>query len=459
MVAPSSGRLGVVDRAVDQPTPGLWRGPGSLLVWLLALYPLWWVLGLQALIFPMLAVPMAISLTRRRHVELPPAFGIWLCFCLVVAASLLMLDVNPPGTVAGGWLGRLPGALYRFGGYISVTIIALYAVNLSEREFPRRRLIGLLSYLGLVTVVGGLLGTFAGTFEFTSPVEAVLPHGIRSNGFVKSLVHPQASQVMDFLGYETPRPAAPWGYTNTWGNIMAICAGWIAVAAFCFRTSTRHRVAAVALLAIAVVPIVHSMNRGLWLNLGVIAVVVAVRMFIVGRLWMIGVLVGAGLVALLAIAVTPLGDVVSARIDNGHSDDGRGYSTEQALAAVPHSPVLGFGSTRNTVGSADSIAIGPTEACPNCGSRTLGGNGQLWQVVFAHGLAGVACYLGFFLAVLWRFRRDHSPVGIVGWVVMVLSLTSMFYYNALLPPLVLTMLCYVLLWRNERDGAVEGMAP
>lgn len=436
--------------------PGLLRGPGAPLTWLLLLFPLWWLLGLGGLIFFLAAIPMGIALLRRERIEIPPGFGIWLAFCLVVIVSAVAIGLNPEGTMTGSWAGRIPGVAFRIAGYGSVTIICLYAVNLSETDFPRRRLVGLLAATGVITVAGGLLGTVAGHWEFTSPLEALLPKQLASDAFVKSLVHPQAAQVMDFLGYETPRPAAPWGYTNTWGNMLAITAPWLAVAVACYRTSPRVRFAAVAVLAVALLPAVYSMNRGLWLNLGVAAVVVAIRFLACGRWWPLTALATTGVVALAAVLVTPLGQVVMARIDNGHSDDGRGYSTMRALQALPESPVLGFGSTRQTVGSGESIAVGPTEQCPRCGGRTLGGNGQLWQVLFAHGLAGAVAYVGFFVAVLWRFRRDHSGIGIVASAVMVLSLSSMFYYNALVAPLAITLLCYALLWRNERDRAVKG---
>lgn len=434
----------------------MWRGPGALLTWLLLLFPVWWLLGLGGLAFFVVAVPMGIALLRRDRIEIPPGFGLWLAFLLVVLVSAVAIELNPTGTVAGDWVGRIPGVLFRVVGYAAATVICLYAVNLSEREFPRRRLVNLLAATGVITVAGGLVGTFAGHWEFTAPLEALLPKPLASDAFVKSLVHPQAAQVMDFLGYETPRPAAPWGYTNTWGNMLAIAAPWIAVAVACYRTSTRVKLAALAVLAVAVVPAVYSMNRGLWLNLAIAGVFVAVRFVAAGKWWPMVALGATVLVTAAAVLVTPLGQVVAARFANGHSDDGRGYSTMRALQSLPESPVLGFGSTRQTIGSGDSIAVGPTPQCPRCGGRTLGGNGQLWQLLFAHGLLGAATYVGFFAAVLWRFRRDHSAIGIVASVVMLMSLTSMFYYNALVAPLVITLLCYALLWRNERDRAVEG---
>ena len=70
----------------------------------------------------------------------------------------------------------------------------------------------------------------AGRFEFTSSVEMVLPPRIRNEAFVQSLVHPYAAQIMDLVGGAAPRPAAPWGYTNTWGHNFCLLVGWFLVA-------------------------------------------------------------------------------------------------------------------------------------------------------------------------------------------------------------------------------------
>ncbi|MEV0645189.1 hypothetical protein AB0I28_07985 [Phytomonospora sp. NPDC050363] len=436
---------------------------------MLVLYPLWWALGLGTLIFFIMAVPMAVWLVRRGRanaaaaspglrrpsftagIALPPAFGLWLAFCAVVVISLLALELDPAGTIPGGLVGRLPGAMFKVAGYAAVTICLLYAGNLTERELSRRRLAKMLAWLFAVTVAGGLLGILAGHFEFTSPLEMLLPPKVAKDGFVKSLVHPSAAQVMDFLGYETPRPAAPWGYTNTWGNNLGILAPFAIVAAWAWPTGRMVRLGAAALLLVALVPAIYSMNRGLWLNLGVAGAFVAVRLLLAGRLWILGAGAALLLTGGILLAATPLGGVVQQRLDNGHSDDGRGYSTEQAVEGVSGSPVIGYGSTRKTIGSGASIAVGATEECPRCGGRVIGGNGQLWQALYAHGIAGAVCYVGFFLVVLWRFRHDRSPLGLAASTAMLLSLTSMFYYNALVTPLALTMLAYALLWRNKRE--------
>jgi hypothetical protein len=425
-----------------------------MLTGLLLLYPLWWVLGLGVLSFPFVAVPMAVTLVRwhraGRPIRLPPGFVLWLIFLAVLLLGLTALDANPVGTVAADGVSRLAGAGYRIVGYLSLTVLLLYAGNLTESELPQRRLIRLLAWLFALTVAGGLIGTFAGHLALTSPVELLLPAELRGNGFIQSLVHPYAAQVMDVGQGEVPRPAAPWGYTNTWGNNVVLLIGWLVAAAWGFRTNRSLRLLAIGLLGLALIPIVYSLNRGMWIGLAVVATWVAVRLALRGRLTAL--VAGAGVVALLAVALaaSPLGETVRQRLDYGRSDGIRAYLSERALTGMAESPVIGFGSTRNTQGGRHSIAIGPTSDCEQCGGFTVGGNGQLWQLLFAHGLLGTVGYFGFFGYALWRFRHDRSAVGLAGTGAIVGSFVSALWYNALVTPLALLMLSYALLWRNHQ---------
>ncbi|HWH00143.1 MAG TPA: hypothetical protein VNV66_12665 [Pilimelia sp.] len=427
--------------------------PAWPVVGLLLLYPLWWALGLGVLIFPLVAGPMLLLLVRVHHagrpVRLPPGFAWWAVFLAAVVVSLAVLGVDPAGTVPGTAGSRLLGAGFRLGMYLALTVLLVYAGNLTEAELPRARLVRLLGWLFVVTVAGGLLGMFAGRWEFTSPVELALPARIRTNGFVQSLVHPYAAQIMDLVGGASPRPAAPWGYTNTWGNNFCLLVVWFVAGAWGAATRTRTRLFALACLAVAVLPAVHSLNRGLWIGLGLLVGYVAVRLALTGRLWAVGA-AAAGAAALAgALAFTPLGEVVEKRLDNGKSNGVRMYLTERAVTGLADSPVIGFGSTRTTLGGRNSITVGESPGCARCGNFTVGGNGQLWQLLYAHGLAGTVAYLGFFGYGLWRFRRDRTPIGLAGSAAIVASFAAMLWYNALVTPLAFLFLAYALLWRNE----------
>jgi hypothetical protein len=425
-------------------------GRGRLLSWIIVGYPVWWALGLGVLIFLAIAPLMAIALVKQhragRKVALPPGFAWWLAFLALAVASVAALGVDPEGTVPDTAGGRMLAVLFRLGEYGALTLLLLYVGN--RRGLTNERLVKLLAWLFVVTVAGGLLGTFAGTFEFTSPVELLLPGHIRSMGFVQSLVHPQAAQVMELIGDPQPRPAAPWGYTNTWGNNFCLLVVWF-VALYWGGLRTRGKTLAAMCLVLATIPVVYSLNRGLWIGLGVVGCYVAVRMAMRGRLGALTAVVTAGLILGATLVVTPLGDVVSARLDNGKSNGVRMYLTERAVTGVVESPLIGFGSTRSTMGGRNSITVGATSSCERCGNFTIGGNGQLWQLLYAHGLLGTVAYLGFFIYGLWRFRRDRSAIGIAGSAAIVASLVAMFWYNALVTPLAWTFCAYALLWRND----------
>jgi hypothetical protein len=127
------------------------------------------------------------------------------------------------------------------------------------------------------------------------------------------------------------------------------------------------------------------------------------------------------------------------------------FLTERALDGFAESPVLGFGSTRNTQGGRQSIAVGESAGCERCGNFTVGGNGQLWQLLFAHGGVGTAAYLGFFGYGLWRFRHDRTPSGVAAQAAIVATFCAMFWYNALVTPLAFTFLSYTVLWRTHLE--------
>jgi hypothetical protein len=429
------------------------RLPAWPLTGILLLYPLWWLLGLGVLAFYLVAAPMAVLLIRRRlaghRLRLPPGFVLWLLFLTTVALGGFSLGANPTGTLEGSAASRLDSYLFRLLGYLALTVLLVYAGNLDHRELSQHRLVRLLAWLFAITVAGGLLGIVLPHFEFTSPVEYLLPPHVRADSFVQSLVHPTAAQIMNLLGGETARPGAPWGYTNTWGNNACLLIGWTIVLGWGYLTSRRTKALALATLAVSTIPIVYSLNRGLWIDLGIMAVYAAVRLALRGRLLALAAIGAAGVVLAGAVVLTPLGDVVSARLDDGKSNGVRMFITTKAIEGTFESPLIGFGSTRSTQGGRHSIAVGQSSDCERCGNFTIGGDGQLWQLLFAHGVIGAVTYLGFFVVGLWRFRRDATAIGLAAGAAIVSTFGAMLWYNALVTPLALTFLAYAAIWRNQ----------
>ena len=119
------------------------------------------------------------------------------------------------------------------------------------------------------------------------------------------------------------------------------------------------------------------------------------------------------------------------------------------------SPFIGYGDTRHELGSTNSIAVGKTAKCHSCGSRDIGGNGQLWMLLITAGFLGAALYCAFFAYGIWRYWRDPTPYGLVGVLVLILSFPFMIVYIAVGPPLIFTMLALALLWKNDRERQKE----
>ncbi len=416
---------------------------------LLVAYPLWWALGLGVFIFIILAVPMAWHLIRLPRVRMPPGFIIWVLFLVWSVASLVMLGTNPVGTQPNTASSRLLPTGLRLLEYAAVTVLLLFLGNVSLERLSQQRLVRYLGVIFFWTVTGGVLAVLLPTFQFTSPLELVLPSHLRNNLFVQSLVHPALAQLHDVLGYTSPRPAAPFGYTNMWGNNLAILLIWFVVGAVALR-SLRLRLVALAVVVASLVPTVYSLNRGLWIALLLSGLYLAFRLIAQGRLWVIGVLTGVVVVTYAVVALSPLQQLIAARLEHGKSNDTRTFTTVEVLRIARDSPILGYGDTRNALGSYQSVAVGKNANCPRCGNIALGSNGQLWLVLVSSGFVGVALYVGFFLHAVWHYRRDRTAIGVGGLLAVGLPLFFMFVYNAMVSPLALYMISVVLLWRNEQ---------
>jgi hypothetical protein len=430
------GRLGLA------PAYPLWA--------LLVLFPLWWALGLGTFIFPILAVPMAVELVRsRRTIRFPRGWALWAMFVAWVGLSLVMYLRNPVGVHAGSLGGRLIATSVLVTDYAGATVTLLFIGNLSPTELPIPRLVRWLGTLFLVTVSGGLLGTLFSHFSFTSPVELLLPGNMRTDPYISALFHPAAAQVQNTLGSgESGRASAPFAYTNFWANNLSILLVWF-VCGWGVTGSLRRRIACVVVVTIAAIPIIESLNRGLWIGIGFSLVWVVGRLFLHGKIGGLLALIAVACVAALVFVMSPLHATLSSRVTHPESNSIRSFLTTNAIDGAKQSPMLGWGGTRKTNGSAQSIAVGKSPVCAQCGDFTIGSNGQLWAVLFYQGFVGAVWFFGFFAACLWIYRRDGTPVGQAGVLAVALTFIYMFVYNSTPAALTVTMISVGLLWRSQ----------
>lgn len=412
-------------------------------------YPLWWLLGLTAVVPMLMAVAMAFQLWRTKPIVLPRGFGFWALFLLWVLLGVLTLWVDAPGAVPGGGPGRLVPYAYRLAWYLTVTIVLLWLANSSRRAIPFSKVASIFAWMFVITAFGGLLGVMAPELELRSALEMALPRGVRSNSFVQALVHPGVADVQAVLGRPEARPKAPFPYANTWGAVLALSLPFFLVA-WIKEGTRRHRIAAPFVLIVAAVPTVYSLNRGLWgclvLGLVFLAVVQGWR----GRPAHLLALLIVVVVGSVAVVASPLGTMVGERFANQHSNDRRGdLLTKTVVAAAEGSPVVGFGSTRDVQGSFASIAGGGTPACPACEVPPLGTQGHLWLVTFSQGLVGAALFLMFFGPALLGTLRCRTPAETVATALLLFFALQLFVYDTLGMPLLMIMAAIGLSWRDQ----------
>jgi hypothetical protein len=424
---------------------------GWPLAWLLVGFPVWWALGLSTFAPVITAIPMAAYLIRTRARKVPPGFGLWLLLLTCMFISIGMLGVNPPGTVPKTFSHRLGTDLLGISQYVAATVIMLYVGNHRGLLF-QRRVVKWLSFLCVVVVVGGLVGMAAPNLQLTSPLEYLLPAGLRANHYIHTLVHPVVAQQDNLFGKSSPRPAAPFTFTNTWGNVLSVLLVWLIPA--CTPVRLRRKSTAIIVFVVALVPIFYSLNRGTWLALLAMAIYNALR---VSGLRLSAVVPSLALIGIVVAAVFSMGStraIVLDRFQHGESNGIRYYTSQQSIKLTESSPIIGFGTDRTSLGGEKSIAIGRSAACPRCGNPVLGENGELWSLLVSDGLVGAFLYFAFLGYGIRRFWRDRTPVGIAGVGVLILAIGYSFIYNASGMPLVLYLISYALLWHNEQNRPV-----
>lgn len=427
-----------------------WRefaGPAWPLKFLLLGFPLWWALGLAAFIFPISAAVMAVQMYRRGIVRLPAGAGVWLLFLAWLLVASSMLWVNAPGTEAGGGPGRLIGYTYWLLWYGSVTVALFYPLSFSSRALPTRTVASWLSVMFLYVVAGGLAGVIVPHFQFTSPVELLIPSG----NFLRNHAHPAVSTASDFLGYDQPRPKAPFAYPNAWGNNLGLLLPFFVWSWF---TSERRwqRWAVPVVLSLAVVPIVMSLNRGLWLGLTILVVYAAVSLARQAKYAALLALVGLVSVAAIIVLVTPIAGTVQKRLETPHSNERRSTVAQTVTETTfQGSPLLGYGSTRQVAGSFSSIAGGETPNCHQCAAPPMGTQGFIWRLIFTTGVVGAVLFLVFVGIQLWRHGRRTDPISIIGCMLVVVSLLFSLVYDSLQSPLVFLMIAIALMNRDRLE--------
>ena len=193
-----------------------------------------------------------------------------------------------------------------------------------------------------------------------------------------------------------------------------------------------------ALIA-SVVPAVLSLNRGLWLSLGIGLMYAALRFGVAGQSKALRNGILATMVLALVLTITPLGDVIVTRIDTAHSNKDRFELVVDAVEGTMERPVFGWGAPRPNDRNLPSV----------------GTHGQIWFVMFSYGLVGAFGYMGMFVTLAWRTRRQETVHGMWAHVAVVVGLLQTPYYLQV-PHQMFTMLAAAAIAiRLQRNAALE----
>ena len=388
-------------------------------------YPLWWVVGVSELGWLVASLPMLAFLVTRDKIVAPRGFGLWALVLVWMLASATQL---PGGT---SWMTYA----FRLSSYISATIMLLYVVNVPEERLPTRKLVFLLAGFWSVLTIFGVLGLLFAHVRFQSAMELAFP-GLASYPYFYDLVHPQFAEIQHFIGYTIARPSAPFQYSNYWGaNFGALVP--MALAALLLTRSVLGRWLVALLLVVSIVPLIISVNRGVWLSLGIALTYALVRFVMKGH-------ARAALVALLMLGVaivliltTPLGQTVADRLAHPDSDEGRLALIRYAFEGVEDSPILGHAVPERIHSRLYEL--------PNVGTH-----GQIWQVLYTTGIPGFVFFLAWMLHLFWRSGRGRSPIRFWAHVSILIMAVEMLFYSFVPVALHLLFLIAAIAWREGR---------
>lgn len=368
-------------------------------------YPLWWLLGIGDLVWPLLAAVMALYLAARGrgHVQVPRGFGVWLLFLLWMAVSVVQIDT----------FGRLIGFTFRALLYFSATVIFIYVYN--ARAAITKETVGRLAsqFLAIMTV-GGFFGVAAPLLSFKTPLAYLLPPALRDNEFVHEMVVRRVTQFNpDAWAPGSPRPSAPFVYTNGWGYAYAIIFP-IAIAYMIESRGERRMRWLVPTILLSTIPAFLTLNRGMFIGLGVALLYIVSRAIIARNVRVLAAVAAVSIVGAFVFSVLPTEERLSQRLETSSSTEDRFSLYIEALERTAESPIIGFGAPR------------PSETT---GAPAVGTQGQIWMVMFSHGFGAALPFLGWFLLAFRHSWRLNSPMGMTMGGAMASTSVTIFFYG------------------------------
>ncbi|ROO58327.1 hypothetical protein EDC02_0074 [Micromonospora sp. Llam0] len=417
------------------------RHPPALPIWplwlMFGLVPVWWLSGLFYFGWPVFGALLLIVMFVRGRIPLPAGAGLWLAFlAFVVVSATQLADV-----------GALLTFTFRLLFYVTAIVVCCYVYTMARERDALTVVLGPLCAFFVALVLLGWLGLLMPRFGMVTPFELVLPGGLSGNPFIRDMVHAQATEYSARSTNPIFRPAAPFAYTNTYGSTFAIT---LPAVVACLLLGARGPARTVLLVALplSLPPAFLTLNRGMFLSLGVGLAVLGLRAAARGNVKalasMLGMLAVGGLVTLFI----PIGELIERRVSVSDTNTDRLSLYLEVLRWVQRSPVLGFGA--------------PVQVDTVTADAPIGTQGQVWAVLFSHGVPALVCFIGWFVIVGLRCWPARTAAAQWLSVVPLIGLVQLPFYGLVNQNL--TAIFYVagvalVLVDRERPGRPPGQRP
>ncbi len=428
--------MATVDQTVALPRARThFLSPRAQFILLFVALPLSWFAGLAVLFWPAVAFLFLLSFLAHRRLELPRRFGIWLLFLAWIPLSAFQLDE----------VGDALVFLQRYLVIVAATLVFLYVFNAPRARLPDATIVNGLAVYWAILVLGGVLVVVAPEVDYHSPAELMVPGRLGAIPYIHSSLHVRFADIQSVLGFPVGRPTIFFTATNAWGAMIAILTPFAFGALEQAASPLRRRLLQV-LLVLSVVPIVVSLNRGLWIALSAAAAYVALQSSLRLNLRWLAWLVGLLTVVVALLFVTPLGDLISDRVTTPtDSNASRGAIYEEAFAGIRESPLIGH--------------AGPRPAQQNPGGPPVGTHSHLLFISFSHGIPALLLFLGWLVLTFVRSGRLSGPAFWAHVALLVFFVQSPYYL--LEAHLVIVMVAAALIWRTlaARSPAAPPLVP
>lgn len=377
-------------------------------------YPIWWLAGLSDLIWIGVGGIMFLYLVRFRSARVPKGFSVWVLFLLWMTCSFIAID-SPD---------RMFGFVYRLLIYLALTVIFVYVYN-AKTHLKVQYVLGCLTVFWAVVVVGGYLGLLFPSVVIHTPLSYVLPQSLMRNELVNQMAIRRLTQFNPTAwSYIDPRPSAPFLYTNNWGAAYSLLLPLVVGYLWQIRRSRRFWLV-LAAIPVSFVPAFLTLNRGMFLGLGIALLYAAMRMALAGNRKGLGALLGLGILVAISVQVLPVTERLQNRLGVSSTTVDRESLYTEALNETLKSPIFGFGAPRPSV---------------TIGAPSVGTQGQIWMVLYSHGFLGAGFFLLTFAVMFFYTLRLSDPVGLACNTVLLVSMVEVFYYGMLASGLALMLI-------------------